>query len=501
MAQRLARILSHMCGSLGLLLVVPAVFGNAAFEDAALEDAAILRQIVGRTATAEGLPTRTATPLATPPSLPPSASAAEVVAAPSDYDLKRCIETALLHNYEINRARERVRQQRGVVVTARASLLPEVRIESNFRHVSSQRLPTFQGQTFGTQENWVVDLIVEQTLYAGGRNAANYARQKMLADAAIEELRVIINDVLLGVRERYLGVLLSRAQVIVQGQNIELLEAELRSERDRLAAGTVSNFNVLRAEVALSNARPAYIRAVNDATLALEELSRILGRAESGESLSVSGELTFTAKSVDLLTALNSAKDLRPELRRLRALLKASDYGVELSRADYRPLLTIYGGYGADKSNFAASSREEQHGWQAGARASWKIFDSFATAGRVAEAEAARNEAQLALGQGEHNVDVEVRRAYYSYRNAIDLVAASRKVVDQAVESLRLAKARFDAGTATQLDVLDSQVALTQARTNEVQALHDANLVAARLEKATGTLVETTSNDQAVGGP
>jgi outer membrane protein TolC len=408
------------------------------------------------------------------------------------YDLRRCIETALIHNDDINRARERVRQQQGVVVTARANFFPELRLDSNFRHISAERIPSFQGQSFGTQENWTVDLILEQSLYTGGRDSANLARQKMITAAVMEELSTIINDVLLIVRERYLGVLLARAQVIVQGQNIELLEAELQSERDRLAAGTVSNFNVLRAEVALANARPTYIRAVNDATLSLEELSRVLGRAGSGESLSVSGELSFTEKPVALTEALAAAKELRPELRRLRALLRAADHGVDLSRADYRPTFTVFGGYGAEKSNFSASSREEQHGWQAGARAAWKLFDGFATSGRVAEAEAARNEAQLALGQGEHNVDVEVRRAFFSYRNAIDLVAASRKVVDQAAESLRLAQARFDAGSATQLDVLDSQVALTQARTNEVQALHDANLVAARLDKATGTVVETT---------
>ena len=222
----------------------------------------------------------------------------------------------------------------------------------------------------------------------------------------------------------------------------------------------------------------------------------MLGLEQSGETIDVQGELSFTEQPIELNAALAQARDTRPELKRFRALLRASEHGVELQRADYFPSLSVFGGYGAEKSNFSASSRDEQHGWQAGARATWKLFDGLATQGRVASAEAARAEATLALSQGEHNVDIEVRRAFYSYKNAIDLVAASRQVVTQAEESLRLAQARFDAGTATQLDVLDSQVALTQARTNEIQAFHDANVVYAKLEKAIGRLVQEAPPQQ-----
>lgn len=419
----------------------------------------------------------------------PVATPADVTSSTDSFDLSRCVATALEKNHEINKARARVAQQRGVVVTARSPYLPQLRLESDFRHISEDRIPSYQGQDFGSQDNWTANLFVEQSIYAGGRYVENVKQQRFLESAAVAELASIVNDVIFLVRERYFGVLLSRAQVVVQGQNIELLDAELQSERNKLEAGTVSQFNVLRAEVALSNARPAYIRAVNDRAIALEELSRVLGLERSGETLDVRGELTFSEQPIALNAALEEARRERPELRRLRALLDAAAHGVQVERADYFPNLSIFGGYGAEKSQFSSSSRDEQHGWQAGARATWKIFDGFSTSGRVATAENARIEAQLALTQGELNLDVEVRRSFYSYRNSVDLVAASQQVVTQAQESLRLAQARFDAGTATQLDVLDSQVALTQARTNEIQALHDANLALAKLEKAIGRLV------------
>ena len=57
---------------------------------------------------------------------------------------------------------------------------------------------------------------------------------------------------------------------------------------------------------------------------------------------------------------------------------------------------------------------------------------------------------------------------------------------EEAEEALREAEARAAAGTGTQLDVLDAQTSLTQARTTQMQALHDYAAARARLERAIG---------------
>jgi outer membrane protein TolC len=63
---------------------------------------------------------------------------------------------------------------------------------------------------------------------------------------------------------------------------------------------------------------------------------------------------------------------------------------------------------------------------------------------------------------------------------------SQKKVVEQGEEALRLASARNEAGSGTQLDVLSAQTALTEARTTQIQSLHDYALARARLERAVG---------------
>ena len=79
-----------------------------------------------------------------------------------------------------------------------------------------------------------------------------------------------------------------------------------------------------------------------------------------------------------------------------------------------------------------------------------------------------------------------MRTAYSTFIEAREVLESQKKVQEEAEEALRLANARADAGTGTQLDVLDAQTSLTQARTTQIQALHDYAVARARLERAIG---------------
>ncbi|MEI6862129.1 MAG: TolC family protein, partial [Verrucomicrobiota bacterium] len=129
---------------------------------------------------------------------------------------------------------------------------------------------------------------------------------------------------------------------------------------------------------------------------------------------------------------------------------------------------------------------DSAHGWTIGVQSSWAIFDGHLTDGRVAQARSQLAQAHLARAEQTLAVEVEVRRALSSLQEAADLVAAASQVVRQAEEALRLATVRNLAGTATQLDVLSTQVALTQARNNQLSANYRHAIALATLRTALG---------------
>jgi multidrug efflux pump len=412
--------------------------------------------------------------------------------ATAAYALNRCVEAALQNNFDIQKARERVRRQYGTVVELRSRLIPNLGLEGQYAERDTVLTKNNPGGFESKQENWNIGIKVTQSLYAGGGDRAAFKGQKLLEEASVRDLQSTVNAVLLEVRERFYGVLLARSQIRVQEQNIQLLDEELQSARNKLEAGAVSPFNVLRAEVARANGQPGLIRARNNFRIALQELSRVMGLIWNGpaetDGLDVMGELAFEPFQLTLAEARRTALEQRPELQALSLLAKAQQQNLRVARAGYQPNLSLFGTYGFENDQTSEDTWDDVDGWQAGVQLGWNFFDGMATRGKTMRAASDLQLARLDEEQARLNVDVEVRRAYSSFQEAEELVAATRKVVEQAEESLRLARSRFDVGAATQLDVLQTQQALTEARDNEVQSLHDYQIALARLRKAMGVL-------------
>ena len=409
---------------------------------------------------------------------------------PERLDLNYALAFALDNNFAIRQAKERIRQQEGIVLEVRSAQIPNVSAGAGYQRNSDNT------SSNGRNEAWSVDITARQVLYAGGGVTASVKSQQLALDAAVLSLRAVINDALLGVRTRFYTVLLNRERIKVQEQNIELLQRQLQDVKNRYEAGTVSNFEVLRAEVALANAQPALITARNDYRIAIEELRQAIGYVAGSEANITRvpdflGTLEFNPASFELRSSLSTAKAERPDLQRLAKLTEAAEQRVTSSRSGYLPTVSAFGSYDWRQAPLS-SNRSSLDGWTVGVQSSWDVFDGRATAGRVAQARSVLEQNRLAFAEAQLNVEVEVRRAISSFQESTELAEASKRVVEQAEEAVRLANARYSAGTATQLDVLTSQVDLTTARLNQLQAYYRYNISVASVRNAMGLGDEAT---------
>ncbi len=407
---------------------------------------------------------------------------------PERLDLPNALRFAAENNFSIRGARERLNQAEGSLMTARSGFLPQAGVDASYSRTSDQL-------TFGRDsESWSSSASIDQTVYAGGAVAAGARAARAARDAALYQLQAITNEVLAGVRSGYYNVLRARETIKVREQALALLEEELKNARNRYEAGAGAQFDVLRAEVALANGRPPLITARNDLRIGIEELRQLLGFTNrAGDNLTkvpdFLGALTFGDEQFVLEQALESGRRQRPELQALAKGVSIADASVTVARAGYLPKVGASAGWQmiSNPSTQNSLTRHSNYdGWFFGAQSSWAIFDGRATAGRVRSAKSQAAQARLSLQEQELAVDVEVRRAFATWQQSVELVTASNKVVEQASEALRLSRARFDVGAATQLDVLQAQVALTEAGNNQVQALFAYNVSVTQLRKAMG---------------
>lgn len=415
--------------------------------------------------------------------------------------LADAVNIALRQNPNVMRAQKDLEAAQGVVVQTRAIAIPKVRAGGAYSAVQSTDIDTpasfpVAGFTFGTEQNWSSQIRLVQSLYEGGRILSSLRTAKLLKARSELMYQTVVADSVLEVQIAYYDVLVAAEEIIVQERSIELLSSELTDTKRRYDAGTVPRFNVLRAEVELANQQPKLIRARNAYRIAKNYLANVLGfnipkEATEDIPLKLSGKLEAEPYQVKLPEAIVLALQRRTELESLRKARALRYEDIVSAKAGYKPRLQAFGGYEARNSMFSSDLTYDVYGWMAGVELTWDIFDGLYSKGKVMEAKALYERAGVELDDTTRRIELEVRTAYSKFIETTEVLESQKKGVEQAEEALRLATARSDAGTGTQLDVLSARTALTEAQNIQVVALHGYDVARARLDRAIGTNVPT----------
>ena len=415
------------------------------------------------------------------------------------------INLALQQNGTILKGKSDLEAQYGVVTQTRAVALPRLGVNGNYEYTKEVQtfpsIPTPPGfPSFNVafpNQTWNANIQLTQTIYQGGQITSALRSAKLTKQQALLQYQTVIADSLLAVRVAYYDVLQAMDQVIVEEASVKLLSQQWEDQKRRYDAGTVPRFNVLQAEVAVSNEKPKLIQARNALRISKNNLVDLLGyhvppRVWEDIPLQLTDKLDSEPYEIDLPIALAKALENRSELAALRKEEALRKEGVISAKGGYKPTLQVFGGYGAENLQFTNDPSQYIHGAMAGAQVSWNIFDGFLTQGKIAQAKAQYQGAQVDVDNEARRIELEVRTDYSNFIEAKETLESQLKVQEEAEEALRLATARNEAGTGTQLDVLQAQTSLTQARSTQVQALHDYDVARARVERAIGINIMQT---------
>lgn len=446
-----------------------------------------------------------------------------------DLTLDRAVEAALRQNPDIRKQLQEIQRTRGQIVEVRAQALPQVGASGNFRQqdrrlnegggsfgdfsgggetASSATASTTAPATTGTpmggsgpgDQSWSVSITARQVLYAGGQVRAAINIAKFTEDSSYYQLRDTIDRVVALTRVQFYEVLLTRSLITVQEEAVRLLGDALKDQQNRFEAGTVPRFNVLRAEVELSNAQPDLIRAKSNALIAQLQLAKTLALdpgPNGRPTFHCVGEFSVSEPRLGLTGAIAAAKERRAFLKVQRQQILTGKEQIRVALAGYKPRFDANAGYEFRNARLSDKLDQIVDGWFFGVTGSWDIFDGLETAGRVRQARAQLEFAKINYDDSVQKVELEVQQSHANLQAARETIRSQQKNVEQALEALRLASERLTAGAGTQLEVLDARVALTKARTSEIQARATYNKELSEFDRvtATDTLYSETFED------
>ena len=188
--------------------------------------------------------------------------------------LADCLNIALQQNGTILKAKSDLEAQQGVVVQTRAVALPQLTADGQYKDTDRSAIENFPNAFPARRtKTGMRRFNSSNPSMKAGKLVAAFKAATATKKQAIAQFQTVRDDTLLAVRLAYYDVLLAAQQITVNQASVELLQQELDDQQRRYAAGTVPKLNVLRAEVALANQRPALIQAQNSYRTSKNNLS------------------------------------------------------------------------------------------------------------------------------------------------------------------------------------------------------------------------------------
>jgi outer membrane protein TolC len=410
---------------------------------------------------------------------------------PAALSYEQAVRLAIENNLATLRAHERRNEARGQQEQARAPLLPNVSGVAYQANLTENLVAlgfqpgTFPGisRTFlGPFKNFDARLFLRQSVFDLSA-IRNYQAGK--AGVRVAELNEALarEEVASRTGLFYLEALRADRAVVAAQANVELAQALLQLARDQRNAGVATGVDVIRAQTRLAEQQVGLAQAQTDSEQARLNLQRLIG-LPLGSALTLTDQLRFVEDPLPSVeTAVAQASRDRREVQVAEEENRVSQLELQSARAEHLPSLEVLGDYGPSgitPGSFDVPTR------RVALQLNVPIFNGGLTQGRVTAAASRQRQTELSLANIRGQVEEDVRLALTTLRTAAVQVRAAEESVTLAQRELEMARDRFRAGVADNLEVITAQTLLANARVSQVTALAQYNAARLNLAAALG---------------
>ena len=390
--------------------------------------------------------------------------------------LDRCVEIGRRRSPSISAADSTVNAATARVGQAQSAYYPQVSLTGDYSKYS-----LFTNPTNNSQDLYQGTASLTQNIFDFGKTPSQVRIQRLSEDAARSDRRNTVSTVVYGVKQAYYILLQAEKNQDVAVETVKLTKDQLDQARGFFDAGVKSKYDVTSAEVNVSNARLALIRAENATKVARVTLNNAMGVPDA-PPFEIEDTLAFKKNMVTYDEAVQRSYANRPDLLAQQARRDASREAISLARTGYYPALTGSANYTRADDHYVP----ERSGWSAGVMLTVPLFSGYLTQNQVKEA---RENLNTNLANEEtlrQSILLDVQQAYLNLLALEDGVAVAELTVRQAQENYDIVNGRYNAGVGSPLDVTNALVGLANAKTNYIAALASDKVAEAALQKVMG---------------
>jgi outer membrane protein TolC len=422
---------------------------------------------------------------------------AETADLPQPLGKEAAVEYALAHNKAYRAAFDDVSVAGEKVDQARADFLPKLDGSYAFTQLNNQpyvslTLPsppvTYSNIPFSIQtiNRWEVNVV--QPLFTGFGLESQYKANRIglsISQYQLEEARLNLTR---DVQIAYLQTLLAARLVQVARDNVASLEVQKKNAESSFEQGVAAQNDVLKADVALSQAVQRERDTVKQLVILRSNLNQLLD-IDLQAKVDLSGIEERTYQIPDLYELYSTAEEKRPEYLAIKASIRQAEYSKTAARSRYYPHVSAFAQYYREGEDFAANKNPYTNSENAsvGVRVDWNLFDGGKTRASELEWEYRLRGIEKRRDDLLQKIRLQVENALEQLQVAKANIQTAGTAVKQAEEIDRITTLQYKEQVAIFLEVLNAQVFLAQSRVDFYQAVYGYEIAKAELERAIGS--------------
>jgi len=407
--------------------------------------------------------------------------------------IEDCLKLTLVNNKTLQRVLEEKKIAKGEELKSYSVMLPTVSLTGGYTR--KDQVASLGSISFGSLNNYSVGLSISQPLFAGGSIIATINSARLASLLTDQTIRTVFQDAIYTSNHLYYDVLLNQHLFEISADAVHSAQAHLDSVKQKRQAGVASDFDVLRAEVELSNFKAEHIQSKNDINIAKASLLKAMGVSQDSE-ITLSDELVYIPSDVNIEQAVETAYKNRPDLFGRQFDITLQKELLNIARSRYFPTINAnHTDMWSNPDPHNSTKLQWGHAWQAGLSVTTLLFDGFAREGEVIQQKARLRQAHINLTDAEETALFELAKAQLGIENAAEFVESQKLNFTRWQESLRLAEVGYKEGVNTQVEIIDAQAALTKAKSFYYLAVYTHMIAKLDLQKAMGVLSPKLQDD------
>ena len=342
-------------------------------------------------------------------------------------------------------------------------------IEENARQNEEDSFTNTSSASFDFQGG----LGINYDIYNGGRRGANIRTAEKQLRSTELDLERVVEEARFETSRDYYDLQNRDAQVAIQQAAVQDASQTLKDAQLLQQAGLGTKFEVLQAEVELSQAEQQLTTAIANQNIARRQLAETLSVSHSTDLATADAIKEVGAWGLELPETIVQAFKNRAELEQTLLQREISQEQRTIALSQARPNLSASAQYNLNDDFEDDFDTTDQY--QLGLNLQWRLFDGGAARAGAEQADKDREIAETQFANLRNQIRFAVEQAFFQLRSNKNNIATNTKGVRLAEESLRLARLRFQSGVGTQTEVIDAQTALTRARGDRLSSIIEYN--------------------------